>query len=110
MTRSPVLIPALIGFPGASARQDAWGRLLELTPAGAILCTAAPLAPGEELFLSFGLGDEELRGVSARAAHVERDADGQLLIELRFTDELERRRLSRVLLDVLSRTVDGRVW
>lgn len=103
MRRAPSLIPVLLRFPGSAARQDAWGRLLELTAGGATLSTAAPLARGEALTLSFELGGEELKGVPARAAHVERDADGHVLAELRFTDELERRRLSRLLLDLLAR-------
>ncbi len=100
--RAPSLIPVLIRFPGGSARQDAWGRLLELTAGGAALATAAPLKPGEPLTLSFDVGGEDFRAMTARVAHVELDTDGQTLADLRFTDELERRRLSRVLLDAVA--------
>jgi hypothetical protein len=34
---------------------------------------------------------------------VEPDADGHAVAELRWTDELERRRLSRLILEVLSK-------
>lgn len=102
--RAPSLIPVLVRFPGGAARQDAWGRLLTLTAGGASLSTAAPLTKGEELTLSFELGGEQFRAVPAQVSFVEPDVDGQTLAELRFTDELERRRLSTVLLDVLSRS------
>lgn len=101
--RAPQLIPTLVRFPGGAARQDAWGRLLSLTAGGATLSTAAALARGEEVLLAFELGVERFAGIPARVSHVEPDADGHVVAELRFTDELERRRLSRVLLDVLSR-------
>lgn len=102
--RAPSLIPVRLGFPGAAARQDSWGRLLSLTAGGASLSTAAPLVRGEGLSLSFELGGERFRGVAARVSHVETDADGHTLAELRFHDELERRRLAKTLLDVLSRS------
>jgi hypothetical protein len=101
--RAPSLIPALIRFPGGAARQDAWGRLLDLSAGGAVLSTAAPLQVGEGLTLSFELGGEDFRAMTARVYHVEPDVDGQPLADLRFTDELDRRRLSKLLLDVLSR-------
>lgn len=102
--RAPSLIPALVRFPGGAARQDAWGRLLELTAGGAVLSTAATLRLGEELTLSFELGGEEFRSVPARVSHVEPDLDGQTWAELRFADELERRRLAKTLLDVLAKS------
>lgn len=102
--RAPSLIPVLVRFPGGAARQDAWGRLLSLTAGGANLSTAADLRKGEDMTLSFELGGEQFRAVPARVSFVEPDVDGQSLAELRFTDELERRRLSKVLLDVLSRS------
>lgn len=102
--RAPSLIPVLVRFPGGAARQDAWGRLLELTAGGASLSTAAPLMKGEDVLLAFELGGEEFRAVPAKVSRTEPDADGQTLAELRFTDELERRRLSTVLLDVISRS------
>ncbi len=102
--RAPSLIPVLVRFPGGAARADAWGRLTSLSAGGAVLSTAARLTRGEELALAFELGGEEFAGLPARVSHVERDADGHILAELRFADELERRRLSKTLLDVLSRS------
>lgn len=101
--RAPSLLPVLVRFPGGAARQDAWGRLLTLTAGGASLSTAAPLTKGEDVLLAFEFGGEDFRAIPARVSFVEPDADGQTLAELRFTDELERRRLSKVLLEVLSK-------
>lgn len=103
MNRAPFLVPVLLRFPGSSARQDAWGRLLQITAGGAELSTAAPLAKGEELLLLFELGGERLR-MPARVHHSENDDDGQRVAELRWNDMVERRRLARVMLDVLSKS------
>lgn len=101
--RAPMLVPAAFSFPGDAARMDGWGRLLELSPAYAVLSTAAPIPRGETLLLDFELGGEVFRACASRVEHSEADADGQTLAELRWTDELERRRLSRLLLDLLAR-------
>lgn len=101
--RAPSLIPVLVRFPGGAARQDTWGRLLDLTAGGAVLSTAAPLKAGEGLTLAFDLPGGDSHAMTARVSHVEQDVDGQTLADLRFSDELERRRLSKALLDILSR-------
>lgn len=103
MKRAPFLIPALLRFAGTSARQDAWGRLLKLTAGGAELSTSTRLAKGEMLSAKFELGGEILRA-AAEVTHVEKDDDGQTLAELRWSDMVERKRLARVLLDVVSRS------
>lgn len=102
--RAPVLIPAAFSFPGDAARQDGWGRLLELSPGRALLSTGTPLARGETLLLDFELAGESFRACASRVEHVEPDADGHRLAELRWTDELERRRLSLALLEALAKS------
>lgn len=102
MKRAPFLVPVLLRFPGASARQDGWGRLLKITAGGAELSTATVLTRGELLSAQFELDGERLR-VAARVESVERDDDGQLLAELRWADLVERRRLARVLVEMLAR-------
>lgn len=103
MTRAPRLIPALLRFSGAAARQDAWGRLLSLTAGGAELSTPASLRAGENLVLRFELGGETL-ALPAAVAGSERDDDGYWVARLRWTDMVERRKFAKVLADVLSRS------
>ncbi len=100
--RAPFLVPVLLRFPGSSARQDAWGRLLKITAGGAELSTAAKLAKGEFVLADFELGGERLL-IRARVRHAYDDDDGGRVCELRWADMVERRRLARALLDVLSR-------
>ena len=100
--RAPFLVPALLSFPGSAARQDAWGRLLKITAGGCELSTPALLAKGDLLHIEFELCGEQLR-IAARVHHVRDDDDGQRAAELRWNDMVERRRLARVLLDVLAR-------
>ena len=102
MKRAPFFIPALLRFPGAAARLDGWGRLLQLTAGGAELSTATRLAKGEDVCLEFELGGERL-SAAARVLHAGRDDDGHCLAELRWTGMLDRRRLARALIDALSR-------
>ena len=102
MKRAPFLVPALLRFPGASARADAWGRLLKITAGGAELSTAARLAKGELALIQFELGGERLL-MAARVHHAYDDDDGQRVAELRWTDMVERHGLARALLDVLAR-------
>ena len=101
--QAPFLVPALLRFPGSSARQDSWGRLLKITAGGGELSTAARLTKGETVLLQFDLGGERMR-IAARVHHAYDDDDGQRVAELRWNDMVERRRLARVLMDVLSRT------
>jgi PilZ domain len=103
MRRAATFLPALLRFEPAAARQDGWGRLAKLTSGGAELSTATRLVVGETVFLSFEVGGDRFEGIRARAAHAEDDADGHRLVELRFADEAERRRLAQALTDVLSR-------
>lgn len=103
MKRAPFLVPALLRFPGSSARQDSWGRLIAITAGGAELSTPAGLAKGEAVLVRFELGGERLT-IAARVRHVRDDDDGQPLAELAWDDLVERRRLARVLLDVLARS------
>ena len=103
MRSSPKLIPVLIGFPEEAARQDGWGRLLELSGSGARLDARVELRRDETLSLSFEVGGEVFKGTPARVAYVETDAYGCALAELRFTDEVVKRRLARTILETLSR-------
>jgi hypothetical protein len=102
--RAGTFLPVLLTFPAEAARQDAWGRLTRLTSGGAELSTGARLVRDEGVFLTFELGGERFDAVRARVAHAEDDADGHRLAELRFLDEVERRRLAKALTDVLSRS------
>ena len=102
MKQAPFLVPALLRFPGSAARQDAWGRLIKITAGGAELSTAARFAKGESVLVQFELGGERLK-IAARVHHSYDDADGSRVAELRWNDMVERRRLARVLVDVLSR-------
>ncbi|MDD5303682.1 MAG: PilZ domain-containing protein [Elusimicrobia bacterium] len=96
------LVPALLRFPGSSARQDSWGRLLKITAGGAELSTPARLTKGETVLVQFDLGGERLT-IQARVHHARDDDDGQRSAEMVWIDMVARRRLARVLLDVLSR-------
>jgi hypothetical protein len=100
--QAPFFVPALLRFPGSAARQDAWGRLLKITAGGAELTTAARLSKGEFILVQFDLGGERLL-IRARVHHVRDDDDGHRAAELQWADMVERRRLARVLLDVLSK-------
>ncbi len=102
MKQAPFLVPALLRFPGSSARQDSWGRLLEITGGGCELSTAARLTKGETVLVQFELGGDRLL-LRARVHHAYDDDDGGRVAELRWSDMVERRRLARALLDVLSR-------
>lgn len=102
MKRAPFFVPALLRFSGSAARSDGWGRLLQITAGGAELSTGTRLVKGTDVSVAFELGGERL-AVAARVSHSEDDDDGHILAELRWTDMVTRRRLARVLLDVLSR-------
>jgi hypothetical protein len=98
--RSAVALPAAIK---STRREDAWGRLAALSASGAMLTTLSAPSRGEALLLSFELAGEKFRDIPAYVEASEIDADGYHSAELRWTDEVERRRLARLLLDVLSR-------
>lgn len=101
--RAPFLVPALLRFPGSSARQDSWGRLLKITAGGGELSTAARLAKGEIVLVSFELGGERLL-MPARVHHACDDDDGSRVAELRWSEMTSRRRLARTLVEVLSKS------
>jgi hypothetical protein len=103
VTRASFLVPALLRFPGSAARQDSWGRLLKITAGGAELSTAAALTKGEMVLVAFELGGEKLL-ILARVHHAGKDDDGRPLAELAWSDMVERRRLARVLLEVLAKS------
>ena len=102
MMQALFLVPALLRFPGSAARQDSWGRLLKITAGGGELSTAARLAKGEIVLVQFELGGERLL-IAARVHHAY-DDDGQRVAELRWNNMMERRRLARLLLDVLAKS------
>lgn len=95
MKRGPKLIPVSFG--------DGWGRLAELDARGAVLSTQWRLAVGDGLELTFEAAGERFEAFAARVERCEKDEDGHLLAELRWTDEVHRRRLARALADLLSR-------
>lgn len=103
MKQASFLVPALLKFPGSSARLDSWGRLLKITAGGAELSTASPLAIKESVLVQFELGGERLC-IRASVHHASDDQDGGHVIALRWDDLVERRRLARVLLNVLAQS------
>jgi hypothetical protein len=99
----PATIPARLDFEADDGRAPSWGKLEALTPSGARVVTLAGLERGQKVLLSFETAGEaftELVGVVAASAT---DADGFCAAELDFRDQRDRRRLARILLDVLSR-------
>jgi hypothetical protein len=107
MARSATFVPVLLRFPGELAREEGWGRLLELAASAAQLSTQTPLRPLERMLLSFEVHGERFKDLRAQVAHCEIDEDGFYRAELRFQDEVEKRRLARTLADLLSRQVDS---
>lgn len=103
MTHLATTVPALLRFPGNAARQDSWGRLLKVTAGGARLVTGSRLSKGETVLVGFELGGESLL-IPGRVHDAFPDDDGQTAAELRWSDLVERKRLARVLLDVLARS------
>ncbi|MBI4678379.1 MAG: hypothetical protein HY748_12435 [Elusimicrobia bacterium] len=100
--RSSASVPVVVSFAETSAKKDCWGRLLALAPSGARLSTRFRVERGERVFLSLRIADEEFQGIAALATRVDKDREGYALAELKFTDELQKRRLAKVLLDILS--------
>lgn len=103
MRKSPMFIPVVMNFPPAAARQESWGRLTRLTTAGAEVSTPVRLVKGEDVLLTFEVGGENHPDMRARVFWAEDDADGRRLAELVFLDEVQRRGLSKGLLQVLAR-------
>ena len=107
MARSSLYTPVLFRFPGEVAREDGWGRFLELAASAAKLCTQTPLKEGEKLRLGFEVNGERFPVLRAMVEYVDRDEDGFCRADLRFEDEVDKRRLARVLADLLARQVDS---
>ena len=103
--RCATFVPVLLRFPGEFAREDAWGRLLELAASAAILSTQAPLRPLDKVLVSFEVYGERFRDLPALVENAANDEDGFCRAQLRWQDEVEKRRLARVLADILSRQV-----
>lgn len=101
--RSAVRLPAVVSFPGEAGRESGWGRLLELSASTAVLSTNLPLSRLERVLLSFELGGERFESLACSVSFKESDEDGYTRAELSFADEPEKRRLARLLLDVLAR-------
>lgn len=101
--KSASLVPVVIGFAEADGRESGWGRFLELAAADAKVTTISELKRHDRLFLTFEVAGEKFKSLPAVVTHAETDGDGSLSAEIRFTDEVEKRRLSRTLLDVLAR-------
>ena len=96
MKALPRRLPVRVGH-------DAWGRLDELSAAGAVLTTQAVLRRGEVVVLSFELHGETFTELDAVVSHAAPDDDGFTRAEVDFRDQVHRRRLATALLDVLSR-------
>ena len=103
MARSATFLPVLFRFPSESAREDGWGRFLELAASAAKFSTQVPLHPQERILLSFEVYGERFSDLRAQVEHSETDEDGFCRVELRFQDEVEKRRLARTLADLLAR-------
>lgn len=101
---SAVRLPVLIGFPEASGRAEGWGRFSELSGSSAALSTLTRLSSRERVHLSFELAGERFESLAADVVVASLDADGYCVAEVSFRDEVQRRRLAKALLDVLSRS------
>ncbi len=95
-------IPALLAFPESEARQDAWGRFLELQSNRARLITRTRLEKGDRLFLSFELPGERLKKIEAEVTRSDVDEDGYYVCVLLFPREEQRVRLGRTLQRILT--------
>lgn len=99
----PKPVPVVLSFPEEAARQDAWGRLRALAGIEACVETRAKIAKGERLFLSFDLpGGDNFKDIPARARKVGVDADGYLVVQVDFLDEVHKKKLGRVVGRLLS--------
>jgi len=103
--RSSVFLPVLLRFPDPLAREDGWGRFVELAASAAVVCSQAPMKTGEKVLLCFEVHGESFRDLRASVEHSVSDDDGFCRAEVRFADEVEKRRLARVLTDVIARSI-----
>jgi hypothetical protein len=100
-------IPVLLRFSDDAGRSDTWGRLQQLAPLGAELCTRTRLEAGERLWLDFELPGEPLRGLAADIAHVHIDEDGYRVLRLVFPLADQRTDLGRRLRRLLVSAVES---
>ena len=103
MTESSRRVPVMFSFDDESARADSWGRFTELSATMATLSARCELRLKDRLVLSFEVGGRTFSELACVATWVETDKDGYTSAELRFTDEVVKRRLAAALLDILSR-------
>ncbi len=103
MSSTCVTLPVLIEFEPGQFRREAWGRVERLSHRGGTLATLAPIVPDERLRLSFQLWGQSFRDIPCVAVEAEKDADGYFQAEIAFQDEAVRRRLAKLLWDILSR-------
>lgn len=101
--RAAASLPARLDFAPEEGRAEGWGRLVELSPAGAVLLTQTLLARRDRVRLTFAVGEEKFRELRAEVEFCSADAEGYSEAELRFLDPLERKRLARSLLEAMTR-------
>ncbi|MBI4054893.1 MAG: PilZ domain-containing protein [Elusimicrobia bacterium] len=89
-------IPLLITYPEREL-QDSWGHLLDLSLFGARFQTRAPLKRGQEIFLSFSIGENFFQKIRSRTVRARRDAEGYWLAGAEFLEPPEKKRLKDVL-------------
>ncbi|MFH2202390.1 MAG: hypothetical protein ABIJ96_04705 [Elusimicrobiota bacterium] len=95
-------IPVLVAFPEAEARQESWGRFLELQSNRARLITRTRMEKGDVLILTFDLPGEAFAGVDAEVARAAADEDGYYVCTVLFPEEEQRVRLGRTLQRILA--------
>ncbi len=101
MNRAPRDVPVLIAF-AESSLEPSWGRFDALSAVGARVLTRAEVRRRDELFLSFQVGGDSYQEIPAETLYVETDSDGYRLLDLKFRDEVAKRRLAKTLLDILA--------
>ena len=101
--RASFSLPVLISYPENEARSGVWGRILEISPKRASVSTLAAAGKKSQLLLSFEFSSEKFENIRARVTDVEKDDEGFFLLQVEFTNEIQRRLLGRRILDTLSR-------
>ncbi len=95
-------IPVLAAFPETEARQETWGRFLDLQSNRARLITRARLEKGDLLILSFELPGEAFTGIDAEVSRAGVDEDGYYVCTVLFPEPEQRVSLGRVLQRILT--------
>jgi hypothetical protein len=90
-------------FPESEARQDAWGRFLELKSNRARLITRVRLEKGDRMSVSFELPGEPIEDLFTEVSESTRDEDGYYVCLILFPKDDDRVRLGRVLQKILTR-------